>query len=72
MSVCLSVCLFVTNDLANRRTERVLLYSVASHIILGRFISILGKASTLPREITIKKNNEIKKQTFKVPLEASK
>ena len=34
--------LSVPKDLANRQTEMVLLYSVASHKVLGTFIAVFG------------------------------
>ena len=53
----MSVCVFVRKDLANRWTDRVLFYRVASH----RFVTILGDGTiTLQREIATpppKKNN---------------
>ena len=55
---CLSVCLSVPKDLANRWTEMVLLYNVF-FIILGRFITILEEGS--PKRNQPKERNTKKK-----------
>ena len=65
------MCLFVPKDLADRWTNMILLYRVASQV-LGRFMTILGEGTTiLPREITPKKKSPIQKQILKT-LEALK
>ena len=65
------MCLFVPKDLANRWTDMILLYRVASQV-LGRFITILGEGTTiLPRENSPKKKSPIQKQILKT-LEALK
>ena len=54
MFVCLFVCLFVPKDLANRLTDMVLLYRVASHRSQAVYNYFWVGTTTLPREITKK------------------
>ncbi len=70
--VCLSVCLFVPKDLANRWIDRVLLNRVASL----RSLTILGDGTTTyprNREFNATQTHfKYNQKTFKVPLEASR
>ena len=54
-SVYVCVSLFIQKDLANRRTDMVLLYNVASHRSWKVYNCFGGESTTLPGEIALKK-----------------
>ena len=59
-SVYVCVCLFIPKDLANRSTDMVLLYNVASHRSWKVYNCFGGESTTLSGEIALKKNFYLK------------